>query len=439
MSSSLKTPKTSRGKKLRWFRLDNAAKIYPAAQRQNWSNVFRLSATLSQPVDIPTLQSALDATAPRFPSIAAGLRQGVFWYYLQQLSHAPAIRDEGPYPLTRMTRSEMRNCAFRVIAYKNRIAVEFFHSLTDGTGGMIFLKSLLAEYLQQKHSIHIPAEFGILDRQEEPREEELEDSFLKHAGPVNASRKENTAWHLSGTPEPGGFQYLTCFRLPVKEVLAKAHEYNVSATNFLCAVMMEALQQMQKEKIPSIRRRKPIRVLLPVNLRQLYPSQTLRNFAMYTTPELDPRLGEYSFEEICRVIRHRMGMDITSKQMSTKIATNVSSERSLIIRIIPLFIKNIIMKAIFDTVGERKSCLSLSNLGAVNLPEAMLPYVERMDFILGVQANAPHNCGVLSYGDSLYINFIRNIQEADLEYHFYCVLRNMGLPVEVQSNRPEKE
>ena len=94
-----------------------------------------------------------------------------------------------------------------------------------------------------------------------------------------------------------------------------------------------------------------------------------------------------------------------------------------------------IEQMVFNAVGERKSCLSLSNLGAVRLPDVMSTYVERMDFILGVQATAPHNCGVLSFKDSLYINFIRNIQESDLEYRFYCVLRDMGLPVQVQSNR----
>lgn len=423
-------------RKLRWLRLDNAAKIYPAARSKTWSNVFRLSATLTEPVDVPVLQAALDITARRFPSIAAGLRQGVFWYYLQELSRAPSIREDSSYPLTRMTRSEMRTCAFRVLTYERRIAVEFFHSLTDGTGAMIFLKTLTAEYLEQKYGVHIPAGQGVLDRLEEPSREELEDSFLKYAGPVQASRRERTAWHLSGTPEPGGFLNLTCLQLPVSAVLEKAREHGVSVTNFLCAAMMLALQNLQKEQVPSAKRRKPIKVLLPVNLRQLFPSRTLRNFAMYTTPEIDPRLGEYSFEEICGIVRHRMGMDITPKQMSMRIATNVSSERSLAIRVIPLFLKNIIMKAIFNAVGERKSCLSLSNLGAVILPETMTPYVERMDFILGIQANAPHNCGVLSYGDTLYINFIRNIRESGLEYHFFCVLRDMGLPVQVQSNRP---
>ena len=421
-------------RKLRWMRLDNAAKIYPAAATQHWSNVFRLSATLHEEVDRAVLQSALDVTVRRFPSFATRLRRGVFWYYLQQISEAPAIREENSYPLLRMSRKEMRQCAFRVIVYRRRIAVEIFHSLTDGTGALIFLKTLVAEYLQQKHGIAIPAEQGVLGRLEEPSEAEVEDSFLKYAGNVSASRQENTAWRLGGTPEPAGFLHLTCFKISADAILAKAHEYGVSLTVFICAAIMQALQTLQKEQVPNIRRRKPIKVLIPVNLRKLFPSRTLRNFALYTTPEIQPKLGEYTFKEICEVVRHWMGLEVTPKQMSMKIATNVGSERVFALKITPLFLKNIVMKAVFDAVGERKSCLSLSNLGAVSLPDVMRPYVERIDFILGAQATAPYNCGVISFGDTLYINFIRNIRQPLLESHFFAVLRDMGIPVEVESN-----
>ena len=423
------------GKGLRWLPLDNAAKIYPAAQRQRWSSVFRLSATLKESVDTAVLQSALDATVPRFPSIAARLRRGVFWYYLQQLSKPPRIQEESSYPLLRMSRAETRRCALRVIVYGKRIAVEFYHSLTDGNGALIFLKSLVAEYLQQKYGLTVPAENGVLSRMEEPKPEELEDDFPKYAGAVNASRKQTDAWRLPGTPEHDDFQHVTCFTLPVRQVLDKAHEYGVSVSEFLCSATLMALQNLQKQTVASVKHRKHLKVQLPVDLRRLFPSQSLRNFALYTITSLDPRLGEYSFAEICKTVHHQMGLEVNRKFMGTMIATNVNTEKLLAVKLLPLFIKNIIMKAVFDAVGERKSCLNLSNLGAVKLPKIMLEYVQRMDFILAVQATAPYNCGVLSFGDTLYVNFIRNIREPELEYHFHCVLRDMGLPVQVQSNQ----
>ena len=86
---------TSRSeRKLQWVPLDNAAKIYPAARSGKWSNVFRLSATLSEDIDVPVMQEALNVTVRRFPAMAVRLRRGFFWYYLQQLSEAPAIRRE---------------------------------------------------------------------------------------------------------------------------------------------------------------------------------------------------------------------------------------------------------------------------------------------------------------------------------------------------------
>lgn len=419
---------------LRWLRLDNAAKIYPAARRKNWSNVFRQSVTLCDPVDTDVLRVALDITVRRFPSIAARLRKGVFWYYLQQVAAAPEIKEEYSYPLVYMSKEEMRRCAFRVIVYQNRIAVEYFHSLTDGTGALVFLKNLVAEYLEQKYRISIPLERGILDRRAAPTQEELEDCFPKNAASVAASRRDTNAWHMSGETQKDGFLHLTCFRLPVKDALELAHQYDTTLTVFFSAVMMQALQELQNEKNPNTKRQKRIKLLIPVNLRKLFPSNTLRNFAMYTIPELDPRLGAYSFEEICQVIRCKMGTEITAKHMGSVIATNVNDEKNPLVRLIPLPLKNIVMKAIFDSVGEKKSCLTLSNLGSVQVPAEMGKYIRRFDFILGAQAAAPYNCGMLSYADTIYINFIRNIQQPELERHFFAVLQKLGLSATVESN-----
>ena len=422
-------------RKQQWMRLDNAAKIYPAALRKKWSNVFRLSATLSEPVDRDVLRAALDVTLRRFPSIGVRLRKGIFWFYLERVPEVPEITEEQSYPLVHMSYTSIRECAFRVVVYKKRIAVELFHALTDGTGGMIFLKTLLAEYLSRKYDISVPNTDGVLCRMDEPSPEELEDSFIKNAGTVSAGRKEATAYRLTGTTEPDGFVHLTTFMLDAAEVKARAHEYSATVTEFLTAAMMQAILRLQAEKVPHRSRRKPVKVLVPVNLRSLFPSKTLRNFALFITPELDPKLGDYSFDEICKAVHHRMGIDNTAKQMSMKIAANVNSEKSPILKVMPLFVKNAAMKAVFDAVGERKSCLCMSNLGNVRLPEVMRQYVTRMDFIIGVPSCSAYNCALLSYGGTTYINLVRSIEEPELEMHFYKVLRELGIHVKVESNQ----
>ena len=429
------TQNLSPARSLRWMRLDNAAKIYPAAKRRNWNNFFRISATLTEPIDTGVLASALDVTARRFPSIAVRLRRGVFWYYLEEIPKTPSIQPEKSCPLAHAPFHEVRQCAFRVLVYKNRVAVEFFHALTDGTGALVFVKTLLAEYLSEKYGLSVPAEKGVLGRLEEPAPEELEDSFARYAGDVTASRAESTAYHLSGTPERDGYKNLVTMMIPAEKLRACAKEHGVSVTELLCAAMMQAIGELQAEKVPNVRHRKPVKVLIPVNLRNLFPSRSLRNFASYITPEIDSRMGDCSFSELCSLVHHKMGLENNRRTMRAKFAANVASERSPILRVMPLFIKNIAMKAVFDAVGECKSCLCLSNLGRVELPEVMVPYVQRMDFIIGVQARAPHDCGVVTWGDTVYINCIRSIQEPELEYRFYRVLHRLGLPVKVESNQ----
>jgi NRPS condensation-like uncharacterized protein len=198
--------------------------------------------------------------------------------------------------------------------------------------------------------------------------------------------------------------------------------------------MMQAIMDIQKVHIPWRSFHKPVKIQIPVDLRRLFPSQSLRNFALYTNTEVDPRLGDYTFHELCRLAHHQLGLAVTQKHMASQVAANVQSERNILVRVMPLFLKNIALKLVFKAVGERKICLSLSNLGAAVLPEAMRPYVERFDFILAPQSTAPHNCGAISYNDTLYFNFIRNVKEPELEASFCRVLQQQGLSILVESN-----
>ncbi|MBQ9920028.1 MAG: hypothetical protein IJO49_04305, partial [Clostridia bacterium] len=232
-------------KQLRWMRLDNAAKIYPAARRRSWNCLFRHSATLNEEVDVSVMQNALEVTVKRFPSIAVRIKRGVFWYYLEEIEKAPLIQKEFSYPMARMSFRDIGKCAFRVVCYKNRVAVEFYHAITDGSGGLCFLKTLLAEYLTQKYGISVPAEKGVLDINQKPSKAELEDSFLKNDGPVALSRKEATAYRLRGTLENDGYLNLVTGILDAEKLHKMSKQYNVSITTFLTAVMIYSIINIQ--------------------------------------------------------------------------------------------------------------------------------------------------------------------------------------------------
>ncbi|MBE6624929.1 MAG: steryl acetyl hydrolase [Ruminococcaceae bacterium] len=422
-------------KKLRWMALDNSAKIYPAARRRNWTNVFRLSATLDEDVDKEALSSALDITVRRFPSIAVRVKTGVFWYYLEEVPKAPDIMEEQPYPLSRMLFDDIRKCAFRVIVYKKRIALEFFHALTDGNGGLVFLKTLLAEYVKIKHRVDVPSENGILNTLEEPRSEELEDSFLKIDSPVHAPRKDSVAYKLYGTPEKDGYKTNTTFIFDSDELYLKAKSHGVTVTAYVSALLAKACLDVQKIQVKNPKRRKPVKLIVPVNLRPIYKSETLRNFVYFVYPGVDPRLGEYTVDELCQIFSQQMKLQITEKHLSSRISTNVQSERSMILKLAPLFLKNIVMKLIFNAVGDRTGCFTMSNLGVIKLPEALENHIKRMDFVLGAQTYGAYNVGLITYAGKANLNVIRNIREPILERAFYEVIKGEELHTIIEGNQ----
>ncbi len=420
-------------KNRRWFRLDNAALIFPAIMRRHWNNCFRLSVTLGEAVDPAVLARAVQALEPRFPTIFVRLRTGFFWYFLEQIREPVRVQPEYAYPLTHMSRSELRKSCLRVLYFRNRIAVEFFHSVTDGTGGLIFLKNLTAQYLKLRYGIEVPAEDGILDPAQPPRPEELRDCFLECAGAHADSRAEEKVLRLRGTPEPDRYRHLITGVVDTRALLDAAHAHGVSVSAFLAAVMAEAVQRRQAAEQPP-RRWKPVKITVPVNLRRLYGKDTMRNFVLTVNIGFDPRTGEYSLQDLCRQMTHQLSAEAVPQKMSAKIAANVNPQRNLLLRLTPLPLKTFVMRLVYFARGERGGCLNVSNLGRAEIPAAMAPYIERFEFIIGVQYSYPNNCSVLSYGDKTCINMIRSIREPELERLFFSRLVELGIPVEIESN-----
>lgn len=299
-------------------------------------------------------------------------------------------------------------------------------------------KNSCREYARQCYGADIPCENGVLDIGEEATESELEDSFGKYDSPVTASRKEDNSYMLSGIREPDGFLHVTTGIIDTAEALKLSKAYGTTLTVFLAAVMMKSIYDIQNEKVKNPKKRESVRILIPVNLRKLFDSDTMRNFASYITPGINPKLGDYTFEEMVSVIHHSMALELNPKKMSAKFTTNVRSEQSTFLRIMPLFIKNFAMKLVYNCVGEKKSSICMSNLGLVSLPDELAKFVKRIDFVLGVQAKSPCNCGICSYGGKLYINFIRNIKEPELERRFFTFLRKQGLHILIESNQREE-
>ncbi len=413
-----------------WMRLDNAALIFPAVRRRDWTNAFRVSATLTEPVDPALLQQAVDALLPRFPSMYVSLHRGLFWYYLQKLPQAPRVRRDGACPLIHMTGLELRKCCLRVLYYENRIAVECFHALTDGSGGMVYLKTLTAEYLRLRHGLPIPAEEGVLDPREKPKPSELEDSFTRTAGQIPLSRKEESSLRLGGKREEDGFLHLTIATVREQALVELAHEYGCTVTALLSAVMLQSILELAKCPQGS----RWAKVTVPVNLRKVLGGGTLRNFALTVNVGVDPRLGSYTLKELTRAVQSQLETQVTVQQMAARVAANVRPSQNFLIKILPLPIKNFALRMVYRTVGESKGSINISNLGKTGLPGEMAPYVRYLDFTIGPQATYPNNCSLVSYGGFTRINLIRSTREPKLERDFLTRLVELGLEVTVDSN-----
>lgn len=420
----------------KWMKLDNAAKIYPAAKRRGWKALFRLSATLTEKIDPDVLALAQESTLKRFPGFAQRLRRGVFWYYLELNEGAPPIRRDGAYPCARMEFQQNGGFMFRVLYHERRIAVEIFHVLTDGTGGLCFLKTLVAEYLRIKYGAQIPRGNEILDCSLPAPAEETEDAFLKYARGATRSRQEPDSFFLSGTEEPDGFVHVVTGMIPVDELLGRAREKGVSITEYLVSALIMSIDRIQRRVVRRESRFKPVKVGVPINLRSFYPTNTMRNFASYVNPGIDPRYGKYTFDETLHAVHHYMRAEVTEKLLNAKISTNVRTESSTVLRLTPLFLKNIAMKLSFKLLGDRKSTTTLSNLGVVRLPQEMERFVTRMDFVLGPLTRNRVICGALSYRGTLMLNFTRTIKETTMEREFFRYLVKLGIPVKIESNNP---
>lgn len=84
--------------------------------------------------------------------------------------------------------------------------------------------------------------------------------------------------------------------MPAGAVHEKAAGLGVTVNEYLTGALCYAFYLLQKQEAP--RRPKPVKISVPINMRRFYPSQTLRNFALFVNPGIEPEYGDYSFEEI---------------------------------------------------------------------------------------------------------------------------------------------
>lgn len=422
-----------------WYKLDLSAIVYPTLQRRDFSSVYRLSVVLKEEIQPEVLQKALDMTLPRFPTYKAAIRKGLFWRYLEPNDRpGPFVQEDVKNPCQPMYFKANNRYLIRVYYFRNRIALEAHHSLGDGTGGMCVLQTLAAVYLRLLGHDEIGTGGFVLDIDGTPGEDELEDAYMKYANAkVCPPRLQEKAYRVRGTAEPFYTLNIIDGIMSVSEVMAVAKKYHATITEYLNAVLLQALltKQLKESRI----RLRPVKIAMPVNLRRFFPSGTLRNFITMIYPGIDPRLGEYTFEEIVEQVHNYMRYYINEKLLRGDITTNAATQRNPLIRVVPLFLKDLVVRTFYTRVQDRNSSAGLTNMGAMKVPEGMKPYIDRFDIYMGQPFSRRTNCAIISYEDVLTVNFASSIIEADVERYFFRRLVQDGIHVKIESNRERVE
>lgn len=417
-----------KGRDIRWEKLDNTAHLFPVIAGEGMTSVYRISITLSEEIDPALLQHALDTVLPRFKGFDLRLRSGFFWHYFEENGkRAPRVQLEGRFPCRYLRPNRNNNYLFRVTYYKCRINLEVFHVLTDGMGGVNFIRELCYQYLRLKYpQLH------------ESRGDSLsadtslnrEDSFLKHFRQKEKRGYQSKRAYLIkgerlGDGELGvmhGYTELEAIKALCKSRGLTINEYLVAC--FIWSVYTECLNSRPASK--------PIRVAVPVNLRPYFNSITSKNFFVPVSVEFMPEENR-SFEDICAAVKQSLKAQLNREHLEKLMSYNVASQKKLWARLAPLPLKAIIMRQVYN-VSALANTSTLTNIGGISFEEEYRPYIKAFHAFLPTSKGQPVRSTVCSFDGRLIFTFSFDIKDTSVQRGFFRRLSADGLSVQLESN-----
>lgn len=423
-----------RSKKPDWYRLDNAGVLYASITRNNYAPVYRMSAVMARPVEPAALQRAVDKTMPRFPGFRVRLKKGAFWYYFEPNdAPGPFVRQDMANPCQPIRPKEENGWLVRFFYYQRRISLEVFHAISDGGGSMVFFRTLLAVYLREL-GYDIPVGDGVLDVEEPPGEGEMEDGYARYAGKkVLRGGWKRTAYPNTSMAEPFYTLNVTMGFMPVDKLKAAAKGYGATITEYLTAVLFEAILENQRKEGGT----RPVALAIPIDLRRHFSTGTLRNFMLTIRPEVDPTLGEYTFQELVDYVRYFIRLHVDRREMRATFTGNVRFTTNPLLQVVPLWLKDPVMSFSYWLVAVRPYSATFTNPGVFRVGAAMEPHIQRMELILGQATRPSPHCACISYGNTLNVTFAGTGVSSETERRFFTRLVRDGVPVKIESNRTE--
>ena len=421
--------KLLRKEQLAWDKLDNTANLFPVIATENMTNVYRISVTLTEEIDRVLLQEALNRILPQFLVFRMRLRMGVFWYYFEENTRpAPIVQEEYSSPGAYIDKSRNNHYMFRVTYYKCRINLEVFHALTDGAGGIIFLKELVYQYLRLKYPEILEVEkdkisSGIfLDK---------EDSYVKNFKKGHAKvYKSERALCLKGEKLPKEEMGVIHGYFSVDQLKAAGKKYGATINQYLVGVFIYAIYKEYLKGQPS---KVPINCCVPVNLRPYYDSHTMKNFFAMVSAVFKPEKDMYTLEEVIGIVVKELKEQITPENLNNIMSYNVSNEKNWILRAVPLVIKNAVMKRVYG-VSAKATSATMTNIGNIELREPYQKYVEHFYTTLSMSKGQNMKGGICSYNGVLTVTFSSILQDVSIQKRFFQTIAKDGVLTAIESN-----
>lgn len=419
-----------------WLKLDNAAKLFPAIVSRELTSVFRITATLKNPVNFNSLKEAVEITSKRFPYFSVSLGSGLFWHFLEYNNRPPRIQIEERIPCTAFAVNRKNEPLYRILVKSNRISAEFIHILTDGSGAFEYFKSLLYTYFRLSGS-EISSSEGIILPETPFSEEEIEDSYNKYFKKLPPPQKIAKAWHLPFPLNDKPRLRVMKAEASVNELLAAARSHKVSITEYLTAVYLYSLQKIylaEKEKGEKPKNH-VLRTEIPVNMRNKIPCRTMRNFSLFILPEVDLRLGTYTFEEIVKIVYHFLQANSDVKQISRFLSSNVGYEKLILIRVLPLFIKRMAIAAIYRGLGSKRFTGIFTNLGTIKVPTEMEEMIDSITVIPPPpNTSVKVSFSIVTFKEKIQITFVNITRSKELERLILTHLSEAGIHIKIKGN-----
>lgn len=416
----------------RWHKLDNTANLFPVVANRRTTNVYRMTAILRDNVDPGLLQKALEQTLPYYAAFGVRLRHGLFWSYLEANDAVPVVRLEQDVPCRYLDPLETGRYLFRVLYFENRVHLETFHVLTDGTGAIRFLKAICYRYCQLAYPQQTDQEkrYGL------EQAGNVEDCYLKFSRPAQKETyKEPSAFHIKGTRRLAGDVGVMTLLMPVDALKAACRAGDASIGEYLAALVLCGIREAH---MPAGGSAKPINLFVPVNLRRIFGGDTSLNFfsGMSISQKFGP--GPADFTAVLEQTKRQFHEKCTREAFERKLAYTVRSEMNLFARITPLLVKNGILKLIYEN-SSRGSTTTLSNLGAVDVEPEFKPYFEGFRFLLPASPGEPVKCTACAFDGVLALNITTLLEKNPLIRYLVQHLVKAGVPITLESNGEEDE